>query len=51
MHYEIKELKKKNADLLRENRYLMQHNGKLFDANQELKKHTDKKNTPSYEPW
>ena len=51
MGKEIKELKKKNVDLLRENRHLMQHNGKLFDANQELKKHTDNKNIPSFDHW
>ena len=51
MNKEIKVLKKQNADLLRENRHLMQHNGKLFDTNQELKKATEKKNVPSFKPW
>lgn len=51
MHYEIKTLKRKNAELLRENRYLMQHNGKLFDANQELKQNIMVENTPSFKPW
>lgn len=51
MQKEIKELKRKNAHLSRENRQLMLHNGKLFDKNQELIRETDTQNTPSFEPW
>lgn len=51
MEKEIKELKRKNAHLSRENRQLMLHNGKLFDKNQELIKETDTSNTPSFKPW
>ena len=51
MEKEIQDLKKKNIALERENHHLLQHNGKLFDANQQLKMSVKSENIPSLKKW
>lgn len=51
MEKEIQDLKKRNTALERENHHLVQHNGKLFDSNQQLKMSVKSENIPSFKKW